>query len=164
MPQRLVVSLELTQIDYCNSLLAGLPLSLISNYQREQNCAARLVVRASPNIPHQYSLSSTGYLSKFVSRTKLSAFVSVPLTPSLPLISLISFISILLLDHFVPVLTPVSCNLRYINTRRKVIVQSLIFGPSVWNSLPPDIRNATTITTFKFVLKITSNFLQPVSL
>ena len=50
MPQRRVVSLELSRIDYCNSLLAGLPLSLISNYQREKNCAARLVVRASSNV------------------------------------------------------------------------------------------------------------------
>ena len=46
----LVVSLVLSQIDYCNSLLAGLPLSLISKLQRVQNCAAHLVVRASSNV------------------------------------------------------------------------------------------------------------------
>ena len=27
------------------------------------------------------------------------------------------------------------------------------FGPSVWNSLPPHIRNAATVTTFKSALK-----------
>ena len=42
-----VVSLVLSRIDYRNSLLGGLPLSLISKFQRIQNCAARLVVRAS---------------------------------------------------------------------------------------------------------------------
>ena len=47
----------------------------------------------------------TRYLSKLVSRTKLPTSVSVPLTPPLPLISLIS---VLLLDFFIPVLTSVS--------------------------------------------------------
>jgi len=43
-------TLVLSWIDYCNSLLVGLPLSLISKPQRVQNCAARLVVCASPNV------------------------------------------------------------------------------------------------------------------
>ena len=50
--QTLVVSLVLSRIDYCNSLLAGLPQSLIGKLQRVQNCAARLVVRAPPVSVH----------------------------------------------------------------------------------------------------------------
>ena len=46
----LVVSLVPARIDYCNSLLAGLPLSLIYRLQRIQNCAVRLVVHAPPNV------------------------------------------------------------------------------------------------------------------
>uniref|UniRef100_UPI0025F06A25 hypothetical protein n=1 Tax=Thiolapillus sp. TaxID=2017437 RepID=UPI0025F06A25 len=46
----LVVSLVLSRIDYCNSLLAGLPQSLVGKLQRVQNCAARLVVRAPPHV------------------------------------------------------------------------------------------------------------------
>ena len=46
----LVVSLVLSRIDYFNSVLAGLPQSLIGKLQRVQNCAARLVVRAPPHV------------------------------------------------------------------------------------------------------------------
>ena len=46
----LVVSLVPARIDYCNSLLAGLPLSLIYRLQRIQNCAVCLVVHAPPNV------------------------------------------------------------------------------------------------------------------
>ena len=46
----LVVSLVLSSIDYCNSLLAGLSQSLVSKLQRVQNCAARLVVRAPRHV------------------------------------------------------------------------------------------------------------------
>ena len=43
----LVTSLVLSRFDYCNSLLAGIPPNLLDNIQKEMNCAARLVFRAS---------------------------------------------------------------------------------------------------------------------
>ena len=45
-----VVSFVLSRIDYCNSLLAGLPQSLVGKLQSVQNCAARLVVRVPTHV------------------------------------------------------------------------------------------------------------------
>lgn len=44
----LVCSLVFNHIDYCNSLLCGVPRHLIERFQHVQNSAARLVLRRSP--------------------------------------------------------------------------------------------------------------------
>ena len=49
-PKLFVVSLILACMDYCNSLLAGLPQSLVCKLQGVQNCAAHLVVCAPPHV------------------------------------------------------------------------------------------------------------------
>ena len=46
----LVVSVVLSRIDYWNTLLAGLPQSLVGKLQRVQNSAVRLIVRAPPSV------------------------------------------------------------------------------------------------------------------
>jgi len=45
--QQLVPALIMSQLDYCNSVLAGLPTSTLQPLQRVQNAAARLVFRLS---------------------------------------------------------------------------------------------------------------------
>jgi len=46
--KRLVTALVLSQLDYCNTVLAGLPESTIRRLQRVQNAAARLITDTKP--------------------------------------------------------------------------------------------------------------------
>ena len=41
---QLVTSLVISRLDYCNSVLAGLPASILAPLQRVQNAADRLVL------------------------------------------------------------------------------------------------------------------------
>ena len=134
-------NLVLSRIDYCNSLLAGLPQSLVGKLQRVQNCAARLVVRAPPHqfTSLQYSNISTVCPSELQFPVRLHASASTPLPPPPLLISLTFYICTCLLDLFTPVLTPASSKSYSMSTRRKVIVLSY-FGRSVRNSLPLHIE------------------------
>ena len=77
------------------------------------------------------------------------------------LISLTLYICTLLLDLFAPVSTPASSKFHSISAEQKVIVLSLTlvllsgthhFGPTVWNSMPLHIRNATTKSALKTYL------------
>jgi len=45
---RLVLALVISRLDYCHSLLAGLPRSTLAPLQRVQNAAARLVFELDP--------------------------------------------------------------------------------------------------------------------
>jgi len=45
---RLVLALVISRLDYCNSVLAGLPASTVNILQRVQNAAARLICQLKP--------------------------------------------------------------------------------------------------------------------
>ena len=46
---QLVLALVVSRLDYCNSVLAGLPASTVAPLQRVQNAAARLVFNLRPS-------------------------------------------------------------------------------------------------------------------
>ena len=47
--EKLVVSLVLSRMDYCNCLLVGLPDYILQQLQYVQNCAARMIFRKRKN-------------------------------------------------------------------------------------------------------------------
>jgi len=48
--KQLVSAFIMSRLDYCNSILAGLPKSTIATLQRVKNAAARLVLNLRPRV------------------------------------------------------------------------------------------------------------------
>ena len=85
---RLVTALISSRLDYCNSVLTGLPADQINRLQRVQNCAARLVLRKNRRehiTPLYYFSNSIGYLSNSASNSKLQSLPTVSLRTLFPL-------------------------------------------------------------------------------
>ena len=148
-PKTLVVSLVLASIDYCNSLLAGLP-TVIGKLQRVQNSAAHLVVRAPPHVHITPILRHIQWLP-----VKAQMFYKIACYHLLhPCLSLPN-----LLHQYTPsrsLRSSADTSLLKIplwKCKKKGDRTFPYFGPSVWNSLPLHIRNSTTIDTFKSALK-----------
>ena len=60
---RLVLALVISKLDYCNSLLAGLPTSPLNVLQKVQNAAARLICQLRPRDNVSCSLQRLHWLS-----------------------------------------------------------------------------------------------------
>ena len=143
-----------SQIDYCNSLMNGLPDCLIKKLQRVQNTAARLV----------FNLRKYDHISP--------AFVSLHW---LPVKYRIEFKTLLITfkglhgmaPQYIQEMLVESNNSRY-KTRssngRGVIIPKVshktfgerafaLCGPSAWNKLPLDLRMCDEIESFKRRLK-----------
>ena len=149
----LVSSFILSRLDYCNSLLAGISKDKLSKLQRIQNSAAKLVLQVSKFEHTTPLLKDLHWLPVHLRIDyKIALFCFKALNNLCPL-----YIANLIKPY-----TPNRC-LRSYNSNTLEVPQTRLktygdrafaaYAPRVWNSLPRQVREANTITSFKRLLK-----------
>ena len=150
----LVTSLILSRLDYCNSLLAGIPQKHIDRLQRVMNCAARLITRSSKRehvTPLLVELHWLPIARRIEYKIATVCFNVISNTAPTYLSELFHL--------YVPSRALRSASdtrvFRIPNTRKKSQGQRSLsyMGPVTWNSLPFSVRHADTLSSFKSQLK-----------
>ncbi len=138
---------------YCNSLLYGLPKSSIQRLQRVQNSLARVVIPSTRCSDHTTPVLKRHHWLPVAQRInfKISVITFKVLHNAQP-----SYLSDIINLHRPPRLLR-SCdqNLFSIPHISTVLASRALShsSPTLWNSLPPNIRSSTSLTKFRSLLK-----------
>ena len=149
---QLVHAFVSSRIDYCNSLLYGIPEYAIKKLQRVQNLAARVVTRSSKYSSITPTLKKLHWLP-----VKYRIIFKVVLLTFKALHGLAPNYLRTLLQSYIPSrsLRSETGNLLIMpKARRKLGCQSFaVAAPKLWNDLPVNIRTTTSIVSFRSSLK-----------
>ena len=153
--ERLVHAFISSHLDYCNSLLAGLPISHLSPLQRVQNTAARLVTLSRKHDHISPILRSLHWLPVHSRITFKILLLTYKITRNLAPTYLKDLISLRSSSSARPLRSSSSLQLCY-GPRTKTRYGDRAFSsiaPTLWNKLPAHIQNATSTESFKILLK-----------
>jgi hypothetical protein len=152
----IAVALVLSKLDYCNSLLSGVPQKQVQRLQLVQNAAARVVTKSRRVDRITPILSELHWLPvQYRIRHKLLSLTFQSVTSSTP-----QYLSELITKHepsrslrsasksLLTVPGPKECR-----TKRYGQRSFRYTAPSHWNSIPQPIRESTSIFSFKKSLK-----------
>ncbi|KAK3526395.1 hypothetical protein QTP70_025429, partial [Hemibagrus guttatus] len=152
--QVLVRSLVISRLDYCNSLLAGVPLNAIRPLQMIQNAAAQLVFNL-PKFSHTTPLLRSLHWLPVAARIRFKTLMLAYKAKNGPAPS---YLKALVTSRTAPRLLRSTSTARLVppSLREKGRYTSRLFSvlaPRWWNELPLGIRTAESLTVFKRQLK-----------
>ena len=148
MQPRLVTSYILSQLDYCNCLLMGIPNSVIQPLQKIENFDARLVLLA----PHHHH--STPLLEKLhwlsiseCVKYKVACFSVIngsgPAYPS-------ELLHVYTLSHKLhSSFDTFMLKIQQYKRKTHGFCTFSCFGPHIWNSLPQDLIHCSALSSLK---------------
>jgi hypothetical protein len=151
--ESLVHAFVTSRLDYCNSLYLGIPQNQLDRLQRIQNSAARLVTDSGARehiTPVLQDLHWLPVKQRVIFKVLLIVFKSIHnLTPQ--------YLSQLISVH-VPSRRLRSSNQNFLTipfTRSSFVKNSVfsVAGPTIFNTLPINIRQAESVPIFKRLLK-----------
>ena len=150
----LICAFVLSRLDYCNSLMAGIPNHLLNQLQKIQNNAARLIFKSSKHEHVSPLLHSLHWLSiNQRINYKLSSLSFSVVTGTAP-----QYLSELLHIYTSSRQLRSSTDTRqfrvpFFRTKSNGQRSFSYQAPTVWNDLPAAVRHSASSTTFKSALK-----------